>query len=374
MLTFREFGGALDEDNLRVNELADKINTNDGDRLAQAKAVFYYISHHFTCTEYYPYLTATFQDVIGKGGGSVGDINLLLNAVLRRKGFHADPVLLSTRENGFNIASYAVLDRLNYVIVRIILDGNIYYLDATHSELGFGQLTEDCYNGPARIISKSDPGPINFAADSLKESNTTMVLLSGTDKGIEGSWQSVLGPETSYSLRREVAKQGQEQYLKDSRTRFGENEEISNGAIDSLDKPELPVKLHFDVLMKQELGASLIYFSPLIGAGWRKNPFEAADRKYPIELPHAIDELYILSMDLPQGYTVDELPKSVRLALNGDQGQFEYLVANEGDKIQLRCRLRINKAWFPAEDYGSIRDFFAFVVKKEAEQIVLKRK
>jgi len=42
--------------------------------------------------------------------------------------------------------------------------------------------------------------------------------------------------------------------------------------------------------------------------------------------------------------------------------------------IQMRCRLRLNKAWFPAEDYASLRDFFTYVVKKENETIVLKKK
>jgi hypothetical protein len=34
----------------------------------------------------------------------------------------------------------------------------------------------------------------------------------------------------------------------------------------------------------------------------------------------------------------------------------------------------MNKAWFAPEEYSSLRDFFGFVVKKENEQIVLKKK
>jgi len=79
-------------------------------------------------------------------------------------------------------------------------------------------------------------------------------------------------------------------------------------------------------------------------------------------------------MDIPEGYVVDELPKSAKVVFNGDQGYFEYLLAQQGDKIQMRCRVRLNKAQFPPEDYGNLRDFFAFIVKKENEQIVLKKK
>jgi hypothetical protein len=52
---------------------------------------------------------------------------------------------------------------------------------------------------------------------------------------------------------------------------------------------------------------------------------------------------------------------------------FEFLIVNQGGQIQLRCRLKLSKAWFGADDYSSLRDFFAYIVKKENEQIVLKK-
>lgn len=373
MLSSVWFGAPLDQDNARVNELADKITPTDGDRLVRAKAIYYYISHHFTCTAS-DYRTDPFVEVIDRGNGTVGDINLLLTAVLRRESFDVEPVVLSTREHGFNSAHFAELDRLNYVIVRLHLEGNIYYLDATRPELGFGQLPEDCYNGPARIISNRDSGSVFFEADSLKESETTMVLLSLSDKGLEGAWQSTPGVQGSYAVRRAVDQKGQQEYFKSIRTKYGADTEISNGGIDGLDKPEEPVKIHYDFAMGSTKGSSLIYFSPVFDAGWQRNPFVSEDRKYPVELPYAMDKLYLFTMDIPDGYTVDEIPKPVRVGLDGNQGQFEYLIAQQDGKIQLRCRFRLNKARFSPEEYGHLRDFCAYVVRKEAEQIVLKKK
>ncbi|MBA2250748.1 MAG: hypothetical protein H0W12_11230 [Chitinophagaceae bacterium] len=39
-----------------------------------------------------------------------------------------------------------------------------------------------------------------------------------------------------------------------------------------------------------------------------------------------------------------------------------------------RSRVRLNKATFAPEDYSSLREFSAFIVQKENEQIVLKKK
>jgi len=165
LLSKDDFGGPLTEENEWLNETLDKITAGSNDRLGQAKAIYYYLQEHFTCTNHYdPYLTTNLRDVMKKNRGTVGDLNLLLVAMLRQKGFTADPVLLSTREHGFNLAKYPILDRLNYVIGRLSLAGTVYYLDIAHPQLGFGQLAGNCYNGHARIISNSDSGSVFFVS------------------------------------------------------------------------------------------------------------------------------------------------------------------------------------------------------------------
>jgi hypothetical protein len=374
MLSKESFGGALAEENGWVNQLSDRIGI-DGGALAQAKTVYYYVSQHFTCTNQYDkYVETGFKDVIRNYSGNVGEINLLLIALLRKRGLLAEPVVLSTREYGFNLVSYPVLNRLNYVVVRLYIGGKLYYLDATHPQLGFGQLPGNCYNGHARVISKQDSSSVYFWADSLKESKVTMVLLSGTEKGLEGTLHTTLGPEESYQLRREIAEHGEQQYFKDIQKDYGQDAEISNGGFDSLARLEDPVKIHYDFVLKQTPGASVLYLNPVMGDGWRENPFKAAERKYPVEMPYAMDQTYVFSMEIPEGYVVDELPKSAKVALNENQGYFEYLLQQQRDEIQMRCRVRLNKAVFAPEDYGGLRDFFAIIVKKENEQIVLKKK
>jgi transglutaminase-like putative cysteine protease len=375
LLTQDDFGATLDEDNYLINDKATEITAGSADPLEQAKSIYYFVSGHFTCDNYYnKYLKTNLRDVMKKNGGSVGDINLLLIALLRKKGLQADPVVLSTREYGFNLASYPVLQKLNYVIVRLKIYDKVYYLDAAHSQLGFGQLAGDCYNGHARIISNKDSGSVFFETDSLREKKTTMVLITSTDKGLEGSWQSTFGQQESYELRRKMSGKDEKDYFSNIQTGYGEDMEISNGGIDSLLRREDPVKVHYDFRLHQTDGESRIYLNPNIGDGLKENPFKAEERKYPVEMPYVMDNIYIFSLEIPEGYIVEELPKSAKVELNGDQGLFEYLLGQQGNVIQLRCRLRLNKANFPPDDYTNLRDFFGFIVKKESETIVLKKK
>ena len=78
-------------------------------------------------------------------------------------------------------------------------------------------------------------------------------------------------------------------------------------------------------------------------------------------------------MEVPKGFQVEELPKSARVNFMGPKGNFDYLIQQTGSMIQMRVHLKLNEATFYPVEYGSLRDFFAYVVKKENEEIVFKR-
>ena len=90
-------------------------------------------------------------------------------------------------------------------------------------------------------------------------------------------------------------------------------------------------------------------------------------------MPYAINETFILRMDVPKGYQVEELPRSTRVKFNVDEGIFEYIISNKDGVIQLRSKLQLQKATFDPQDYQALRDFFGHVVKKHNEQVVLKK-
>jgi hypothetical protein len=374
LLRREDFGKPLDEDNSLVDACVHSAVADTGNATDQARAIYYYVCHHFTCSDFSDkFIQTTLNDVVRKHSGTVGDINLLLVSMLRRVGLPADPVVLTTREHGFNLASYPVLQRLNYVIARVKIGGKSIYLDAAHSKLGFGQLDGACYNGYARIISQTDSGYVYFEADSLRETKRTTVFITQTDKGSEGSWSSLIGPQESYQLREHVGELGTVQYFKRLQTQYGEDIQISEQGIDSLEIPDQPAMVHYAFTMRKGEGEDKVYLNPFIGAGLRENPFKAAERKYPVEMPNAIDESYVFTMQLPNGYTVEEIPKSLRVSLNGGEGSFEYLIGVQDGMIQMRSRLKLNEANFPPGDYAMLRDWYAMIVKKENETIVLKK-
>ena len=369
------FGADLGKNNNWLDIDIKNITTGTSEKLEKAKKIFAYIRDNMTCTDNTAlYLETSLKEAYKKHSGSVADINLLLTAMLRHEGINADPLILSTKSNGFTSEIYPLLDRFNYVICETDIDGVFYSLDASSPYNGFNRLPPYCYNGHARVIRKEAAMPVYFESDSLKEQKMTSVFINNDEKmGITGSFKSQLGYYESFNLRKKLKGDGKD-FLKNIKSGNSFEMNVTEAGIDSLKKPDMPALIHYEFSFKPSADENIIYFNPMMSEGYKENPFTSADRKYPVEMSYTTDETYLLNMEIPAGYTVEEIPKSAKVAFNEDEGFFEYMIQKSGDGIQLRSRIKLNKATFTPEDYNGLRDFFAFIVKKQNEQIVFKKK
>lgn len=368
-----DFGAGLSKENGWLKDDVKTAVNGEPDPVNKAKKIYEYVRDNYTCTDNSArYLSQPPRKTVQTKKGNVVDINMLLITMLRVAGYTADPVLLSTRGHGKTYDMYPIMSRFNYLIARLDIDNKQYLLDASDPVLGFGHLSGSCYNGNARVIA-SMPSLINLEADSLKESAITSFFVTNDGDGkLTGSYKTVFGAIGSENMREKMKKTNKEEYFKDIKKAYPFEVSLSNTAIDSLEQKEMPVSVQYDVSFHAD--EDIIYFSPMMTAdAYKQNPFKAAKRFYPVEIPYCIDEVYILNMEIPSGYKVDELPKPARVSLNGGEGMFEYLIQAGGNSIQLRCRTKLNKATFEPEDYETLRNFFAFIVEKQNEQIVFKK-
>jgi len=375
LLKDEDFGYSLNRDNGWLNDVMEEAVHGAKSNLEKAKNIFAYVRDNMTCTNYSrKYLEKPLKTVLKTRNGNEAEINLLLTAMLLKAGLAADPVMLSTRSHGYSYPLYPLMDRFNYVITQLNLDGKYYYLDASQPRMGFGRLGYDAYNGHARVINETAT-PVDFRADSLLEGKLTSVFVINDEKGnLTGSMQQAPGYYESYSLRNRIKDKGQEQLFSDIKKGFNADIEIEEPVIDSLDKYDQPLGIRYKFDLKTE-GEDILYFNPMFGEAWKENPFKSAQRTYPVEMPYTIDETYLLRLDVPKGYVVDELPKQIMVKLNeDDDGLFEYRLSESNGAISLRSRIRIKRAFFMPDEYEMLREFFNLVVKKHSEQIVFKKK
>jgi transglutaminase-like putative cysteine protease len=369
------FGNGLDKNNGWLGEVINPLIAGTKSDAEKAKKIYTYVRDNLTCTSYSATdLNQSLKNVLKTRNGTVAEINLLLIAMLKYANIPADPVILSTRSNGYTYSMYPIIDKFNYVVCDVNVEGHNYFLDASRPRLGFGKLTPACYNGHARIIN-NEATALEFSADSLMERKLTSIILSSNEKGeMMGSLQQVLGYNESYSIREKIKEKGKEEFFKDVKKAYGQDLELIHPRIDSLDNLEESIAINYDFKLNEDK-QDILYINPMFGEGYKENYFKSTERFYPVEMPYAFDETYIFTMIVPEGYAVDELPKSILVKFNeqGD-GQFEYRIAESGGTISMRSRVQLKRAYYTPDEYEILREFFSLIVKKHSEQIVLKKK
>ena len=355
--------------------MGDELNAvvKGNDAVSNAKNIFNYMRDNFTCTDHDAlYLPENLKKSFASKKGNVAEINLLLVAMLKKAQIKADPVLLSTTENGKAYEMYPLIKKFNYVVAKVTINDKVYMLDASQKKLGFNYLPQYCYNGYGRLINET-PTLVNLFADSLKESKMTSIFISNSEDGknLMGSFTSNLGYYESYNLRDDIKENEIDNYFKEIKNGFNYDVVLTNKRLDSLKNFDEKMKIGYDFSFK--LNEDIIYLDPLFGEAYKTNPFTAATRNYPVEMPYKTEEIIIVNMEIPTGYKVDEMPKSVKMNYNENEGSFEYIMNKDASNIYLKCVLKFNKAIFSSEDYEYLREFYGQIVKKQSEQIVFKK-
>jgi len=373
--TFRN-ANVYDPSTRRTFAWNESIKVGAQDDLTKARRIYANVRDNFACnTRPGCLMTNTLKSVYMARGGSIAELNLLLTAMLDHEKLRASPVVLSTRSNGFINELMPQATQLNYVVCKLQLGGESYYLDASDRNLSFGQLPLECYNGYDVVVDTTvNPLENALSADSVTEKKKIVVYLTNGDHGgLDGSVQSYPGIAEAAEIRKKMKEQGGEKNFREELAGGLADQTISDFEIDSLKMPDEPLVISYSSYLASDSTAERFYFTPMLVGRMAVNPFREAERTYPVEMPYARDENYILTMDIPRGYAVDELPKSVKVALD-DGGYFEYVLSADGDQIHFRTRIRLVKANYEPQDYTSLRAFFANIVSKENEQIVFKKK
>jgi Domain of Unknown Function with PDB structure (DUF3858)/Domain of Unknown Function with PDB structure (DUF3857) len=370
------FGADIGKNNGWMDDEMISITAGAHSDLEKARKIFRFVRDNFSSKSSSGiYASTALKTVFKNRSGTEAEINLLLSAMLNHEKILSKPVILSTRPHGYTNELYPLMTRYNYVVCYASIDSSDCFLDASVSVNGFNHLPDYCYNGQARIVDEENPVPVYFTPDSLREQKITNVLIINDEKGnLTGSFQSTLGYCESFELREKIKKKSEGDFSKEFVAGIGPDIRIGQVEMDSLAKLEDRIKIHFDFDMKPFSGEDIIYFNPMFTEGRVENPFKALDRQYPVEMPYAIDKTYLLEMEIPAGYTIEELPKSAQMSLNENDGYFEYLVQKSDHSIQMRSRIKLNKTFFSPEEYTLLRDFYTTVLKKQSEMIVFKRK
>jgi hypothetical protein len=371
----RDLRESLGEDNFWLDRTVELLIGDAKSPDEKIRTIYYFIRNNFSCywrNGIYP--RQKLQEVYKRKSGTAAEINLLLVAMIRHANIPAHPAVLSTRENGLANYDLPMMNEYNYLFCVVDDEEREVKLDASWPKNPYGRLMENCYNGGARVLDEENPKFISLLPDSLMEMKKTQVIISADDSGnIAGNLTTVYGYELGYKIRESIKKESKKEYFRKELARYGGEIEIENEDLDSLENYDFPLTMHYDMNFREFSKSDIVYFKPVMDYFIGSNPFTSVERHFPVEMQYKTDYVYVLSMDIPKGFQVEEIPKSERITLGDHVGVFDYIIQQNPDNIQMQIRMKLNKTSFSTAEYSSLREFYSHVVRKESDQIVFKK-
>lgn len=307
------------------------------------------------------------------GEGNVGDINLLLTAMLKYAGLNASPVVVSTKSNGIPI--YPTRSGFNYVISAIELSNAYVLLDATEPNSAFGELPSRTRNWQGRIIREDATSDwVNLNAGVRSEERLGLNIELGSDMVMRGKSLN------SYNGL----------FAKAYRDKFGGIEEaslleqyekgkgviaIENIAQENVAKVGTDVKESYEFELQQAVDviSDKVYLKPLVFNRMTENPFKADERIYPISFEFPMVKSSVVNLLIPEGYEVESLPENFISNINGGEGEYKFVVNQNGRFLRVESEFSLNNTLFMPKNYTALKDFYAQMVEKQSEAIVLKK-
>ncbi len=307
-------------------------------------------------------------------GGSP-EIALMLTGMLRAAELEAHPVLISTRDNGKPIDIYSILSQFNHVLTYVKIGAREYLLDATDQFCPHTLLPVHALNEKGWLVEKKNPRWINITTTGIFTNQTMVSAKLGPDGALAGKFESSDAGYSGLLDRRTLRDKKEDEYIRDSWLSGLAGAHLDSFKIsfkDSTHKP-LSTEAYFSSNDHVQVAGDNIYFNPVFFGRQDKNPFKLPERNFPIDFAYARKLHYTLNLTLPEGYVVQELPRSFTLDLPHDDGQFRRLAQVEGNTLQFTSQITIRKPRFDPLEYKTLREFYDRIVAAHAEQVVLKR-
>lgn len=308
-----------------------------------------------------------------EGTGNVGDINLMLTAMLRYAGLPASPVLVSTKNNG--VPLFPTRKGFNYVVAGLELGEEVILLDATEPYSAFGELPERARNWNGRMVKdKESSAWVNLMSPKPSIDKTVVNVQFGEDLSMNGKVINFLNGYYAKDYREKYLRMEPGSYVQILEKDKG-NIEISNLEVENGDVIGQDIKQTYSFNLKNgtEMLSDLVYFKPMLFLANEENPFKADKREYPVIFDYPSVFNRTVNIMLPKGFIVESLPESTLANLNDDAGTFKFLSSQNSNFIRIEAELDINKIVYTPEDYEALKEFFALIVKKHSESVVLKR-
>ena len=373
-LIMKIFGRELNEKNFLIEDVK-RLLTNVNSPDERLNVLFSYVQKRMNWNKASDYYTdAGLVKAYKDQTGNVAEINFILINMLRLAGLEANPVLISTTENGLPV--YPTMTGFNYVIAAVQMTDKQVLLDATNKFTVPDILPLNVLNWKGRLI-KDDGTSLEIDLDPIKPSkeNFNLMVKIEEDGKMTGQVRIVKTDYDAYRFRIQNSGKTTESYVEAFESQLG-NLDITNYRIENLNsnfKNPIVETFSFTSNSQSDIIGEKLFINPLLFFTSTKNPFVSEQRQMSVYFGYKYQERYIINLEIPAGYSVDAMPFPTKIVTEDRFVTYMLDYLQTENKIQINCIKEINNSNFAADYYDGLKDIFQKIISSQNEKIVLKK-
>jgi hypothetical protein len=308
------------------------------------------------------------------GSGNVADINFTLLQILKKLGFEAYPVVLSSRSNGMLSQFNPSLNKLDYLIVALKTESGFTLLDASEKYMPSYLLPDRVINGQGRIVDDKYSQWIPLACKYKEQSDYRYDLTLNPDLTLTGKIIMTYTDYAAYDFRDNYSSYNTKDEYARAMEKANPGLTIKDITIDNTDDLYKPVVVTIDASIEGLVTQvdKELYITPMLFEQVKESPFNATERKYPISYSRLEDTKVNVTINLPDNVTAGVLPKPISSKLRNNAMAFTFNATAEGKQVKADYAFYINSLTINQDMYKDVRNVYNNLVSKHAEPIILK--
>jgi hypothetical protein len=318
-------------------------------------------------------------DVLRNRYGYSRQLNRLFTGLARGAGFTAHSVLVAQRDDMIFSKDLPDVEQLEGEIVLVNVDGKDVYLDPGTPYANYGLLpwARSAVAG-MRLKSKKEWDWVMTPDQQFSEAVTSRTAdLSLADGVIKGTATITYRGQDALMHRLDAQNEDdaarRKTFEEETKALFPEGSTVKLTKLDGIGGVSEPLVATFDVELPNlgtMTGSRALIPMSIFGAA-AKSPFSAEQRVYPIyfRYQHEIDDR--ITLRVPDGYAVENLPKPLTMDLGAVA--FTSRHKREESVLILERKLSIRAFVIGSEHYKTLRQFYGDLIAADHDAVVLKK-
>ena len=131
--------------------------------------------------------------------------------------------------------------------------------------------------------------------------------------------------------------------------------------------------IDFEMDIKDNMQGNMLVMNPVLFERQRKNPFNLTERNFHVDLGSAQSEVYNISIQVPQGYTLERAPKNTALTLPENSAKYSYRSVFQDGVLMVQQMRNLNNAIYSPEEYFHLKEFFSLLIQQQNTDFQFKK-